>query len=118
LASAKQKAAAAQALGREVKQTNDALAFFESRRNEVPPLRLLAELTKLVPLDSWLTELAVRGRNVEISGYAPRATDLIARVDGSAMFEKPQFRSAITLSPDDKGERFDLSFGIKPEPAR
>jgi hypothetical protein len=57
----------------------------------------------------------LRGHNVELIGFSPRATDLISRVEGSTPFEKPQFRSPITLAPDGKGERFDLSFEVKSE---
>jgi hypothetical protein len=46
-------------------------------------------------------------------GFSTRATNLISRVESSAIFEKPQFRSPITLAPDGKGERFDLAFAIK-----
>ena len=46
------------------------------------------------------------------------ASDLVSRVEGSAMFNNPRFRSPITLAPDGKSERFDLSLDIKPEPAR
>lgn len=115
---AKPVAAAAQSLAQQVGETNEALGFFQSRRREVPPLAILDELTRLVPTDSWVKQLVVRGRTVEVDGNSPRASDLVSRVEGSAMFENPHFRSPITLAPDGKSERFDLSLDIKPEPAR
>jgi general secretion pathway protein L len=115
---AKPVAAAVQSLAQRVGETNEGLAFFQSRRNEVWPLAILDELTRLVPTDSWVKQLVVRGRMVEIDGYSPRATDLVSRVESSALFANPRFRSPITLSPDGKSERFDLSFDIRPEAAR
>jgi general secretion pathway protein L len=115
---AKPVAAAVQSLAQRVGETNEALAFFQSRRNEVWPLAILDELTRLVPTDSWVKQLVVRGRMVEIDGNSPRATDLVSRVESSALFANPRFRSPITLSPDGKSERFDLSFDIRPEAAR
>ena len=50
---------------------------------------------------------------MEILGTAPRATDLIGLVEGSALFEKPAFRAPITLAPDGRGERFELSFTVR-----
>jgi general secretion pathway protein L len=113
---AKPVAAAVQSLAQRVGETNEALSFFRSRRNEVPPLAILDELTRLVPTDSWVKQLAARGRTVEIDGSSPRASDLVSRVESSAMFENPRFRSPITLSPDGKSERFDLLLDIKVPP--
>jgi general secretion pathway protein L len=115
---AKPVAAAVQSLVRRIDETNQAFAFFRSRRNEVPPLAILDELTRLVPNDSWVKQLTVRGRTVEIDGNSSHASDLVSRVEGSAIFENPNFRSPITLAPDGKSERFDLSLDIKAEPAR
>ena len=113
---AKPVAAAVQNLAQQLDETDQALAFFRSRRNEVPPLAILGELTRLVPTDSWVKQLAVHGRTVEIDGNSSHASDLVSRVEGSAMFENPRFRSPITLAPDSKSERFDLSLDIKAEP--
>jgi general secretion pathway protein L len=112
---AKPVATAVQALARQVDQSNAALGFFQNRRNEPPPLAILDELTRLVPTDSWVKQLTAHGRTVEIDGNSPHASDLVSRVEGSAMFENPRFRSPITLAPDGKSERFDLSFDVKAE---
>ena len=110
---AEQAANAARALGRSVAHTQAALAFLDRRRDSVPPLRILDALTRLVPPDSWLTRFDLRGNRVEIAGEGPRATDLIARIEGSALFERPEFRSPITLAPDGRAEQFDLSFATR-----
>jgi general secretion pathway protein L len=115
VARAKMAAASVTELGRHAGQLEDALAFLQNRRSAVPPLQILDELTKLVPEDSWVSQLVLRGRAIELTGFSPRATDMISRIEGSALFEKPQFRSPITLAPDGRGERFDLSFAVKSE---
>ena len=112
---AKPVAAAVQSLAQHVDEANQTLGFFQSRRNEAPPLAILDELTRLVPTDSWVKQLTVHGRTVQIDGNSPRASDLVSRVEGSAIFENPRFRSPITLAPDGKSERFDLSLDIKGE---
>ena len=116
---AREASASVMDLGRQVGQANESLAFLQNRRDSVPPLRVLDELTKLVPEDSWVSQLVMRGRSIELTGYSPRASDLISRVENSAMFENPRFRSPITLAPDGSGERFALAFDIKaPERTR
>jgi general secretion pathway protein L len=114
LAAATPAAAAVRALGGEAERMDAAEAFFARRRNETEALGAVDELTRMVPLDSWLTRLSIRGREVEIAGYSPHASDIVARVEASAIFRNPQFRSPITLAPDGKRERFDLTFEIRP----
>ncbi|HKM73469.1 MAG TPA: PilN domain-containing protein [Stellaceae bacterium] len=109
----KEAAAAVTDLGRQVGQADESLALLQNRRDGVPPMRVLDELTKLIPEDSWVSQLVMRGRSIELTGYSPRASDLISRVENSAMFENPRFRSPTTLAPDGSGERFALAFDIK-----
>jgi general secretion pathway protein L len=117
LASAMPTAAAVMTLGEQAARAQAASAFFQKRRNEAP-LAALEVLTKLVPTDSWITRLAMRGRAVEITGFSPHASKLVRLVEASPFFEKPLFRSPTTRSPETERERFDLSFEIKAEPGR
>ncbi|MBZ5522559.1 MAG: PilN domain-containing protein, partial [Acidobacteriia bacterium] len=112
VALATKRSVAARDLVRQHAQAEDALALLARRQKEPSPLLLLNELTKLVPETMWVSQLSVRKRNVEIIGYSPRVADLVSRVDDSDMFYNLKFRSPITLSPDGKGERFDVSFDI------
>lgn len=105
--------AAARDLVNQSSQTESALVLLVQRRQqEMDPLMLLDELTKLVPDTMWVSQLVVRGRNVELIGYSPRVADLISRIQDSDIFYDPKFRSAITLSPDGERERFDVSFDV------
>jgi general secretion pathway protein L len=106
-------AAAVQSLAQQVERAGAELAFFRGRRQDPSPLAVLDALTRLMPTDSWVKELSVHGRTIEISGFSPHAADLVARIESSATFENPQFRSPITLAPDGKSERFDLSLDAK-----
>jgi hypothetical protein len=74
---------------------------------------VLDELTQAIPLDSWVFQFGMSGGVVDISGYAPHATDLIARIEASPLFEKPKFRAPITLAPDGKAEQFNLTLAVR-----
>ncbi len=110
---ARQQAVATRALSQQVGQSADALAFLRTRRQESDSLGVLDNLTRLLPLDTWVSDLTLRGRTVEIIGNSPRATDLIGLIEGSQVFGRAQFRSPITLLPDGQIERFDLTFEVK-----
>jgi general secretion pathway protein L len=113
---ARQTAEATRDLGQRVAQSADALAFLRARRQAPQPLQVLDGLTRLLPLDTWVSDLTLRGATVEIVGTAPRATDLIALIEASSLFGHAQFRSPITLLPDGHAERFDLMFEVKGSP--
>jgi general secretion pathway protein L len=113
VAAATRTAAVTRELGQRVTRSTEALAFLRARLSEPQPLAVLDRLTNLIPLDVWISDLTLRGRTVEILGYAPRAADLIAVMQNSTAFEHPQFRSPITLLPDGHTERFDLTFDVK-----
>ena len=115
IAVAKRAAATVQETSRRIDETKEAMAIVDSRREGASPRKILDELTRLVPADSWVNRLAVRGRAVEISGFSLHATELISLIENSAVFEHPRFRSAITLAPDETRERFGLLLDIKPE---
>jgi general secretion pathway protein L len=110
---ARQQAVTTRALSQQVTQSADALSFLRTRRQEADQLGVLDTLTRLLPLDSWVSELRLRDRTVEIIGTSPRATDLITLIEGSQVFDRAQFRSPITLLPDGHAERFDLTFEVK-----
>ena len=104
--------AAARALVARTEQTQGALTLLQQRQREMDPLMLLSQLTELVPPPAWVSQLSVRGRNVELIGYAPSVSDVISRIENHDIFYDPKFRSPITMAPDGRGERFDVSFDV------
>jgi general secretion pathway protein L len=92
-------------------QMTSAVGVLQRRQREMDPLMLLDQVTRLVPDTIWVSQLTVRGRNVELIGYAPRVAELISRIENHDVFYDPKFRSPITTSNDGK-ERFDVSFDV------
>jgi len=107
------RAAEARALGQQLARSSEALGALRALLDQPSPLQILNDLTALLPLDSWVSDLTIRGRSVEIVGQAPRAADLVAIIEASPMFGQARFRSPITLLPDGHVERFDLTLEVK-----
>ena len=69
---------------------------------------LLKEVTERLPDDTWLLSFSVAEQDLTLSGYAPRATSLIAILEASPYFEGIEFAAPVTLDPRTNRERFTL----------
>jgi Tfp pilus assembly protein PilN len=59
-------------------------------------LRLLEQLTKLLPDGTWLQQLQISEDTVEIDGLSTRAADLVPPLENSPYFTQVEFTSPIT----------------------
>ena len=76
---------------------------------------MLKELTQLLPSTVWIWNLKYDGKEIEVSGYADSASDLISLLDKSPLFEKVEFLAPVTkerqMRPE--GEKEKERFKIK-----
>ena len=61
-----------------------------------PPLEVLALLTRLLPDDTWLQQLEIKGTRLTIRGLSNQASALIGLLEKSPAFEEPKFLSPVT----------------------
>jgi len=88
-----------EALQKEIEQTEKYDAEIKQIRDaDVSKLKILEELTKLIPDDSWLTDFEFSGdeKKIILSGYSTSASKLIPILEDSKLFEKVKFTSPIT----------------------
>ncbi len=69
-------------LGKEISEVN------KIKAGEVSKILMLEELTKLLPATVWIWNLKYTGKEIEISGYADSASDLLPILEKSEVFEK------------------------------
>lgn len=79
----------------------------------VPVARIWAELTRIIPDDSWATDLAVKDGRITFSGFAPSASALIPLLDASPLFAEPTFSGPVARGPDTPGERFTIEIALE-----
>ncbi|WP_217568733.1 PilN domain-containing protein [Mesorhizobium sp. GbtcB19] len=79
------------------------------KKNAVPVVRILAELTRLLPDSAWVSDLSSKGDQLTITGFATSAADLIQPIDASPLFSAPEFSSPVTRVPGQTGERFTIT---------
>jgi general secretion pathway protein L len=114
--SLKPGADSALALRREIDRLRNESEFLATKKKQVPSaLAVLAQLTKIVPDDAWLSEFHLAENEVRISGTAASASGLITAIEQSGVFRKAAFRSPVTKAATGDTERFNLSFEIVAE---
>ena len=70
---------------------------------------ILAELTRLMPDDTWISQFQLRDTALQVSGYSADASRLIGLVENSPLFHEAKFRSPVTQDARTGRERFNLS---------
>jgi len=86
---------------------------------EISKIALLRELAQLLPNTVWVWNLKYGSREVEISGFADSASDLIPLLDKSPLFEKVEFLAPVTkererkIGVDKEKERFKIKMRVE-----
>jgi general secretion pathway protein L len=91
-----------------------------ARKRHAPALLdIWDEVTRLVPGDSWLTELHVTDASpsqdyrLAVSGFSTAAAKLVVTFDRSPLFREAALTTAIALDPTEQRERFALQATVR-----
>ena len=80
---------------------------FNSIREKYPiKVPVLAELSRTLPPDTWLTSLKVSKNQMEINGYSSLASKLVPLLEKSPYFQETNFIG--TILRESKGEKFTI----------
>jgi general secretion pathway protein L len=86
---------------------------------EISKIEMLKELTRLLPPTVWIWNMKYNGKEIEISGFADSASDLISLLDKSPLFDKVEFLAPVTkerqIKPEgaQEKERFKIKAKIE-----
>ena len=89
------------------------------RSGEISKGEVLEELTRLLPDTIWIWNLKYNGKEIELSGFADSASDLVPLLDRSPLFEKVEFLAPVTKEMQMRGdgnkekERFKIKAKIE-----
>jgi len=119
LAEVKQRADAATRLEKDIEtQAQEGHGLLTRKREAPSASRVLYELTHVLADDTWLTDLSMSGADVQITGTATSASDLITKFGQAKSFANAAFRSTVIKDPKTNREQFSLSASIVPEAAQ
>lgn len=106
----KKKAAMLGKLQKEIDSLREEEAFLGERKRRTPTAsRLLFDMTRVLPDETWLTEFQISGSEVQIIGFTVSASALIGLLEQSHTFRDTTFRSPVTRDLRAERERFHIA---------
>jgi general secretion pathway protein L len=85
----------------------------EKKKTSPVTVAVLAELTRLLPDDTWLYQFELNGKEVLIQGEASASSAIIGLIEASPLFGNVTFRSPVTQNRVTGGERFNLAAEVE-----
>jgi len=104
------EAQAVQQIRKQIDDASEAASFLQVRKiSNGYKVELLAELTRILPDDTYLDRLSMHEGTVQMQGKSGNAQSLIELVNASPYFENASFRGPTRLDSRSGKEIFDLS---------
>jgi general secretion pathway protein L len=101
-------------LKRQLRDAIEGANFLAKKKAEqAVTVDVLAEITRLIPDDTWLERLSFIGTQVQLQGQSARADKLIGILTESRCLAKPQFQGIIQPDGATGKERFSLAADLK-----
>ncbi|WP_376697021.1 PilN domain-containing protein [Wenzhouxiangella sp. EGI_FJ10305] len=98
-------------------ELQDALAaanfLAEHRRRQPVSVRVLDEITRILPDDIWLMQLRMQGDELMLQGMADQAQRLIEMINESKLLGEAEFRGSVSIDPGSGRERFNARARIE-----
>ena len=84
-------------------------------RRHIPPIRLLQELTRRLPDNTWIDRLVIQDGEIQAHGESETAAAVIQLMEESDYFEQAQFRSPVTKNNATGNDQFHVAASISME---
>ena len=115
VATGRETAAEAEKLRREIERLSGSIDLVESERAKAGrPVSVLAELTRLLPDDSYLTEFTQQQRKLTVSGRSAAASRLIGALTAGDRLRNPAFTAPVTRIEATRSEIFTITAEVAP----
>ena len=103
------EAAVARTLVQQQTATQSALVLLDNRRKEPSPLALLNELTALLPSSTWVSQLMLQKKNIDIIGYSRRIGFVIEHGRKTCRAINPRCEACVLLGLCPYGKARELA---------
>ena len=102
-----------QRIKEQIGDSSEAATFLTVRRDATPlAIELLADITRILPDDTYLDRLVIGQNSVQIQGKSQNAQQLIERVNESELLDAASFRGSTRLDARTGLEIFEVNANI------
>jgi len=109
----RKNAVAASRLTDEIEALRVRNQFIQTQRNSAQPaVKVLDDLTRLLPDDAWVFQLRLQKGQVSAQGYTTAVSALVERIESDPRFRNVAVQSRVTRDPKTGMERFHLTFDL------
>jgi general secretion pathway protein L len=113
IAEVQDEARLVQRIKEQIRDTSEAAGFLTVRRDVSPPaIELLADITRLLPDDTYLDRLVINQTSVQMQGKSQNAQRLIELVNQSELLDDAAFRGSTRLDARTGLEIFEINAKI------
>lgn len=88
--------------------------LLEKRQLTPTVIQTLEELTRILPDDTWVMSLDIKGKELQMQGETASSVRLIGLFEQSSIFRDASFRSPLTKGQANGTERYQLALQIRP----
>ena len=98
---------------KQIQESSEAAGFLATRRSEVPlAIEVLADITRILPDDTYLDRLVITNSSVQLQGKSQNAQRLIELVNESGLLDEAAFRGSTRLDARSGLEIFEVNAEI------
>jgi general secretion pathway protein L len=83
-------------------------SILSRQKSQPSTVAILAEVTQILPDDTWLTALEISNKKLRLQGYSRSASHLLPRLDNSHLFANARFEAPLTQDSAGAQQRFDV----------
>lgn len=95
---------------KQIEDASEAAGFLASRRSEAPlAIEVLADVTRILPDDTYLDRLVIGASSVQMQGKSKNAQQLIEKVNASPTLDAAAFRGSTRLDARTGLEIFEVN---------
>lgn len=112
---AHQQADAAEKLRVQFEGLQDEYEYILTKKREHPPvIAVLEDLTKILPDDTWVQQLDLKGKELQLQGETGASARLVGLFEQSRTLHGANYRAPLTKGQSGSGERFQIAVETKP----